>query len=286
MTVRYKYGYSTGSGSSPQLDCTVWDDAGTAIDRTTAFNTAVNNAPATLYGQPINGVGSIEELSQSQYKFSISYASPSAGSSLVNSSPTPPETGTLVRRGQGEAKTVRLKKFLSAGKVYNIEGAATDITTDMPYLKWEIDSFLIPNVGYLPQLHDFDPYPETRTLDYYVPNATLTDAYLDDLEEILGHFNSATLFGRAIDTVQFVRYSVTQRNDDDFELSLGFALVPTKTVSLTDAASITVKGTEYYWERQYIKYDGSLNEIEWNPWQVIRGVVWPSSDLATVLDLP
>ena len=287
MALVTKFGKSSGSANSPQLDITIFDDGGAAIDRTTALNEAINNAPSTLYGQPVSGVASIEEFSEYAYKFVISYASPAApGGSLLNP-PTPPDTGTVVRQGSGTAAGVRLARFLEAGVVYDVQSApAADVTTNFPKLAWHINAFLKPGVGYIPQETDFEPLPENRSLDYYIPNADLTDAYIDDIEEILGHFNSATIFGRPAGTVQLVRYSITNRNDDDWELSLGFGFQAVKTVTIASGITVSVPATHYVWERQYQLYDDTQNVIEANPWLAIVGRVWPESDLETILDLP
>lgn len=286
MATKTAVGKLSGSATNPSIEVTVWDDGGAALDYDTAALAALGAAPTTVLTYPQHDINSIQEHSESAYKFVVSYAN-LEGSPLPQ--PENPASGTVVRRVSAKTKTKRLHNFIAPVAVYDRSG---DITDQATITKWKIDAFYTEKGRYRSEGTYFDPLPETRTLDYYVPNAAITESYFDTVEDMVsrGVFNNATWRGRAQGSVQFVRFSAAERDAETWELSFGFAYSPSRSVTMAalNGGTITIpdlRGDYHYWTRDQLAFNEAARIVEVFPYVAVVGRVWDEASFSA-LNLP
>lgn len=284
MALKHKIGPLTGTTSSPQITITVWDGARVAIDTAEAVAHAVSVAPVTVFGNLQTADPGVEELSDpGVVRVSISYSAPEL---QPQPSPPPREMGTLARRANCQAKSITRTRCLEPIAVYDDAG---EITDDYGQMKW-----LCGVAGGGAQPHrvaarTFDPYPESRTLDFFAPNTLITDAYLDAIEALVvgGAFNDGDYKGCPQGSLQLVRFSLSERTPNDWELSFGFAKVPPQSaVEIDDDIAIpTLRGSWAYWTYDKEIYIPDSNILRVQTQFVVVQRVWPEADFG-VLQLP
>lgn len=293
MATRSKLGPLGGSVESPSIIVTTWEDSGSDLNESTAKTHADTVRPASLFGGAFpTGDVSVTQRARNIYTFEYTYEQPEENEPPQ---PEPPETGSLVRRGNCSTKSKTLVRFIEPVGVYNESGDQSAYYADQ---KWSPKK---PGPESEQGQHGdvtVEPLQETRTLDYYIPNLALTEVYYAAIEAMVeaGAFNDATFAGKLHDgqtfsfptaTVQIVRVSLQERSPDDWELSLGFGIRGVKTnVSINDDLEIpTLRACDHYYviERPYYSAGGDL--ITNKAKAVVVGQAWPLMDFS-VLDLP
>jgi hypothetical protein len=284
MAVKTALGRVSGDLTSLHLGITVWDDAGATVDYLDALNAALGVAPATLFGLFPSGSPTVQERSDSIYLFEIVYES----LEKQQSDPPPqPETGTLTRSASASAKGKVLKHFLEPIGVWGADGL---VEGGLVHSRWAVKITHDPGAYYSDIAEqEFQPYAETRSLEYYAPDAEITDEYLDAVEDLVnrGCFNNAEFFGKPAGTVQIVRFNCNQRSDTDKTLSFGFAYQPIREdvqVS-SDIVIPELCASWYYWTANQVLFDSTAHICEVVPKYAIVGRVWEEEDFS-VLNLP
>jgi hypothetical protein len=285
MAIKTKIGNLSGTLKSLSLPITVWEDTGAILSLDDAIAAADAAIPALLFGSlfPTGGT-QVNRESRNVYKLSYSYEPPEEN---TPDEPEPPETGSLKRRGNASTAPKILFRFLAPVGVYDQTG---DVTAQYSGLKWAAlpthsASMLESPIG----SPTVDPLQETRTLDFYIPDADLQDTYLDIIEGFVeaGAFNAGQFFGQPPATVQLVRYSLNERSKDDWELSLGFGrrLVQT-SVPIDDAITIpTLRACDYVYGVTRPKLVPGTDVPQEVARLVVVGQAWPLADFGD-LNLP
>ncbi len=268
MTVKYKYGLVTGTRDQLQLPMTVWEDGLGTLDRDTALATVEANAPNTVLGCDYTTDIGITERSANAITFAITYKR--AGKN------------TILRKATVQAKSKKLYHFISAGKVYGTSGS--DDTADFASLKWKLDRQGSQDEFNAGKPMQVDPYGETRSFSILTTADMLTDKFLDAMEGIFGPgcFNAATMWGKDAKTLQAVTFTANEREQNEWELSFGFAYVPVRTsVDVGDGVQIpTLYGTEWYWpvEKQALV----SGTIQPKVIKAVVGQVWDTGDFSLI----
>lgn len=280
MAVKIKFGLISGDSESLDIDATVWEENGLTLDFDDAIAAVMLNAPADIYGLVPTGDTKIKERSRSVITFSIPYGQPT-----VRKPPEPPEEGTLVRRAACSAKSKELWNYILPIGVYDNAGDATEAWGDV---KWAVDLSVDERGYYNGQKASFDPLTESRTLDYYAPNSFISEAYLDVVEDIVsrGCFNSAPFAGKPIGSVQLVRFSLSERSPDDWELSFGFGYQrPRVNTQVGDIVVPHVRACDYLWTLFKQEHEEGQNHVGIKPRACFVGQVWELADFS-LLQLP
>lgn len=282
MALKYKIGGISGSVNSPSIPITVWDDGFADITAAQAIALASSVAPASIFDAlPDADRISVEEPAGHIIRLSIPYTEADV---KPNPGPPPAETGTVARSANFQAQSKTIFHALEPIGAYDLDG---DVTDNHPHTKWQIRSVAQDGFFFRSEGMTVDPLPVTRRLDYYVPNYAIGDAYLDDIEEIVGHFNSTTFFGRPQGSVQLVDFSISQRSADDYELSFGFGYKAPRSSFEIDGITIPeLRGSWIYWTREVDELNTELAFMERRTDLVVVQRVWEESDFATILDLP
>jgi hypothetical protein len=290
MAIKTKIAGQSGPDSSPQVVIAAWDDARAATSVTDLMNAAIAVADVDIFGVPIAGVSNIDQRTDWMCFFTISYRTPSVGTTI--NPPAEPTVGTAVRRFPGAAaKAKKMKHFLSQGTVYQYNGSTTvDVTSSYGYASWALNAHIVPGVGFPPQETTIEPYAESWSVQYLVENGDVDYVYIAAVRDAAsrGVFNSLTFDGQDPGTVQFVRFSAMPRTDEYWEYDYGFADVAERVnvEAGGDVVIPSVLGSEYYWFRERKTFDETGNVIETEPDIVVLGQVWDMEDLDTLLDLP
>lgn len=285
MALQHSLGPISGSYKSPRMIITVWDDAGATLDHDDAVDYAATIAPLSIFGSLQDPDPGVTELAGHIYAIDLGYTRPEQ---QEKDQPPQRETSTLARRMNFQAQSKLIYTCLEPIGVYSPDG---DVTDDYSYTKWLVN---VQGKGFdqfRTQGLTVEPLPETRTLDYYIPNTDVTDAYCDALEELCGKFNSGPFFDRPQGSVQLVRASLSERSPSDWELSLGFGYrAPQESLSVaSDIVIPELRGSWIYWTREREEiYDaggttGKILEIRSDIAVVQR--VWEEDDFST-LSLP
>lgn len=259
MALQAQQGLLTGSVSSPGILVTVWDDSGATLPVATAKDHALTVAPLAMFGFPKTQDPSITQLNKSTYRFTVYYKPQN-----LSTPPAPQrEEGTLARRVNFQAQPKHVDTCLQPIGVF---GKSGEITDKMPNLKWMVN--VQPSGKGVQRVlgTTINPLPESRTLDYYLPNLEVNDAYVDALESLCGKFNSEEFFGKPPGSVQLVRASLSERSPSDWELSLGFAYAaPRFDVDLgNDIVLPELRASYSYWTRttnEVIDLGGTVGKI-------------------------
>lgn len=268
MTVKYKFGLVSGTRDEIQLPVTVWESAGTTLDRDDALAAVETYAPSTILGCDYTTDIGITERSANAITFSVSYRR--AGKN------------TLLRKATIQARSKKLYHFIAAGKVYGVSGS--DDTTDFASLKWKLDRQGAADEFNAGKPMEIEPYGETRGFSILTTADMLTDAFMDAMELIFGPgcFNAAEIWGKEDRTFQAVSFNATEREQNDWELSFGFAYVPKRiSVDVGDDVQIpTLYGTEWYWPVE--KETLVSGTIQPKVVQVVVGQVWDTADFSLI----
>jgi hypothetical protein len=246
MSLVHSLGPVGGTVNNPRLTVYVWDDAFADISEEDAVIHATNVAPSTIFDKPFEGDAGVQELAGHIYAIEIGYAEEGTGSSVQ--APPAREINTLARRMNFQAQSKFIRNCIQPIGVFDADG---DSTANYPHTKWLVGLYG-SGADQRAEGLTIDPLPETRTLDFCIPNADVSDSYLDTLEDLCGKFCSGTFFGRPQGSVQLVRVSLQERNPFDWELSLGFGYkAPQFNVDVSDDIVIPeVRASWHYWTRE------------------------------------
>ena len=273
MALKEKMAFVSGSRNELQLQITVSDDAGAALDRDAALAAALATVPATILGCNLADEKnpSIVEQSANAIKFQMVYKRPAQNELR--------RTANIVTRSK------KIFHFLSSGNVYGAGG--TSLTSTNASLAWKTDRQGKTEEFNSGKALSIEPLQESRTLEYLTTRSFLSDTYLDSMEDLVsrGCFNSDTFFGKAPGTVQIVRFTATERDDDDWEVSYGFGHQTAQTsVDVGDGVQIpTLNPYEYYWCVEKEVYDDG--DIQPKVIKAVVGQVWPQASF-TPINLP
>jgi hypothetical protein len=285
MAIRTQIGRPDGSLDSVQLPVTVWQDTGATLSENDAFLAALGVIPGSLFSGSIfpTGTPSLKQESRDVYSFKFTYQPPEQQEPVP---PEPPETGSLVRRANCSTKSKTLTRYISPVGVF---AEAGDMTAYYEDQKWSPKK---PGPDTEHGQHGdvtVDPLQETRTLDYYIPNAELTESYVAGIEALVeaGAFNNGTFFDFTVAAMQIVRYSLQERSANDWELSLGFGRRPVKTnVQVAEGILIpTLRACDHYYVIEKPVLPSGSDVIQQRAMSVVVGQAWPLMDF-TVLNLP
>jgi hypothetical protein len=119
----------------------------------------------------------------------------------------------------------------------------------------------------------------TRT--HYLPDATVTLAYVKQLAELTGKTNDATFYGFAAGELLFTGASGNKRGRGDWEIAFSFDF-SANTTSI-DVGGITVsskKGWEYLWVYYRTEEDTTAKSLVQKPHAVYVEKVYPEGDFA------
>ena len=278
MALKHSLGPVGGTVATPRLTVYVWDDAFASISEEDAVLHAATVAPSTIFDKPFDGDPGVQELAGHIYAIEVGYAEESTSSIEA---PRAREINTLARRVNFQAQSKFITACLEPKGVFDDSG---DVTSSYPRLKWLVN---VDFSGLEPKAYGMtvDPLPETRTLDYYIPNANVSDTYLDTLEGLCGKFNSGAFFGRPQGSVQLVRASLSERSPFDWELSLGFGYkAPQTSLDLDGVVEIPeLRGSWIYWTKEKSVVVSGVIESQIEYAVVQR--VWEEGDFGT-LSLP
>lgn len=264
MATKYKFGLVNGSRDRINLPVTVWDDAFGTLDRDAALAVVEANAPATLLGCEITDDISVTERSKSAIAFSVSYARPAKNQ--------------ILRRATMATRSKKIHHFIAAVGVFDSTGEVTSTNRE---LKWKLDRQGRGEEFNSGKPLAIDPLNETRAIDFDVTADLVTDAYLDAVEDLVsrGCFNSARTYDKPANTLQLVRFTATERDDNNWELSYGFGYQPVQTNISVDSDIVipTLRGIDYYWLVEKEVYDDG--DIQPKVTKAVVGQVWPTGDM-------
>ena len=268
MALTAALGLVTGTRDEISLPITVWDTGLGTIDRDAALAYVEANAPTTVLGCEISDSISITERSAGAIVFSVAYKRRGKN--------------TYLRRANIAARSKKIHHFLAAGNVYGVSGA--DETSTNVSLKWKPDRQGKAEEFNSGKALSVDPYGETRAFDIITTSDMMSDAFLDAMEDLVGRgcFNADPQYGKAEKSLQFVRFTATERETNDWEISCGFAYVPTQTnVDVGDGVQIpSLVGTDYYYPVEREVYDDA--DIQPKVVKVVVGQAWPTGDFRKI----
>jgi hypothetical protein len=272
MTLKAKIGKISGTVDQPVVPVTVFDSAEAQLDYDDAKAYAIAAAYAeypTLLGCNLRQAEvSINELSGKAITWDVPYKRPGRN--------------VLLRSASEQTKAKKMYNFVEPKGVYGVDGA--DVTSSYGHTKWKLDrqgSAAEFNSG---KPVTVDPLNESRTLTYNTSQSFINDAYLDAVEDVVqrGCFNDAVYLGRAVASLQLVRFSANERDYNDWELSFGLGYRAFKaSVVVGDGVVIPeLRGCDHYWPIEKETY--SAGGIQPKVKAVVVGQAW---ELETLQDL-
>jgi hypothetical protein len=277
MALKYRVGLISGSRQQFQLPMTVFSTTRTALNYEDAILFAEQNAPGVLAGNKKTDDISITEKAASAITFLFTYKQPAQDE--------------LRRRASSSTKPKKLFSFLAPIGVYklNASGLVTeDVSAENESIKWKPDRTSTASEFKGAKGVMVDPLAESRTLDFFTNASVVTNAYLDTIEDMVvrGVFNQSPIFTKPAFTLQIVRFSATERDDDDWELSFGFGYQPVREdVEVGDGIKIPkLRGCDYWYpiEKDIFADDVIQPKVD----RVVLGQVWEADDFITKLNLP
>lgn len=280
MALYAKKGYVSGTSEKLTLEMTIYDLAATTIDYTLAAQFAISEAPNEIMGLDKQLIPQFVERAGHIWKFQINYE---GESQIDNKPPVPVPTGGQQRKSSTVAKAQKRSTFLEPIGVFGTTGG--NLIANYPGLKYKLGASSLDSHHFKPVEVVLEPFHETHDRNYYPPNATVTEAYLKQIEDIVsrGCFNEAEFDGRPIGSLQVVRFSAQPRSRDDWELTFGFAYVPERTnVEVGEGIIIPkIRGCDFHWTKDELTYNPGLAILQTKTALGIVGQVW---DLAPFAD--
>lgn len=235
----------------------------------------------------------IEQQSDMIWYATVNYTPMGPPTVVRRAAPEEPETSTLVRSANFNAKEKELSRFIEPVGVFKYSDtnpAGTDVTESKKRTKWKIDAAMrFGTMAGNSRPRKFEPLAESRTLTYYVPNVSVTDTYFDTIEDLVtnGAFNAGSYRGRPEGTLQLVSFSAGERSADDWEFQFGFGYKAKETnVVINGGLQIpTLRPCDHYWTMEDTIWDEDNPEGEVYDKYVVVGRVWHLADFS-VLGLP
>lgn len=211
MAILTQYGKLSGTFESPLLPVTVWDDGGADLALADAILAAQEAAPSNFLGWPQHSDPGFDQLNNHAYVVNIPYR-PRATTPV-----TAPPVGeiTVDYRMSFQAQSKYVYNALECLGIYDTAGLLAGVE------RLKVNVQTAAGVRRLIGMQ-VDPLPEVHSLAVVVPNAVVTADYRASLDRLAYCFNDATFMGYAAGTVQLVRFDISKRTDDDWQLSFGF----------------------------------------------------------------
>lgn len=261
----------------------MWDDGFAQIETAEAVAYAIEVAPPTVLGMlPVSDDIGVEEIARHIVKVTVEYTP----ADIKPLDPPPnPEMGTLVRRASFQAKGKFLFNPIEPIAAYDPSG---DVTADWLDTLWSINAKLNGFAASLVGGMQVEPLAEVFSLDYYAPNTVITKAYLDTIAEFcsVGAFNDEDWNGYPQGSLQLVRFSLTERTPDDWDLSFGFGYkAPETNIAIGDVVIPELRGSWIYWTRTREEYNDESNIMHVYTYLAFVQRVWEERDF-NLLDLP
>jgi hypothetical protein len=119
----------------------------------------------------------------------------------------------------------------------------------------------------------------TRT--HYLPDATVTLAYVKTLANLTGRTNSGAFYGFAAGELLFTGASGTRRGRGDWEVTFNFEFSENATgIQVGDFVVASKKGWEYLWVYYRTEEDGGARSLVQKPFAAYVEKVYPEGNFA------
>lgn len=132
-----------------------------------------------------------------------------------------------------------------------------------------------------------NPLAESRSMDYFVPIALVTDNYLNAIESLVvrGAFNDDTYLGKVAGTLQLVRFDAYEHTASEWKLSFGFGYLPYQTSVYIDTNIIlpTVRGCDYFYTVHRPVFGTNAKILQPKVMAAVIGRAWDLADFDGLL---
>lgn len=116
-----------------------------------------------------------------------------------------------------------------------------------------------------------------------IVSTTTAASLAPTIASMVGYVNSATVGSYAVGELMLTSFRGQQRDDDTFDLNLGWAYKPNVTTEdWGDVTGVSYKGHEYVWAYTKDVVDRSDNALYQTPQFVYVHQVWPTANLNSV----
>lgn len=181
----------------------------------------------------------------------------------------PPVTGAVEQRFNFQAQ---------GGHFYTSLSTVNSYGTNPPDFKQAIN---VVKVDGTPRVEgaNVSPPPETFTIAFFPANASVSDAYIKGVYDLVGAVNNASYNTFAAGELMLVRCAGGIRTNADFSIEFGFSYIPnTSSLSIGGIGPITKDGHDLLWAYFEDVEDTTNDALVKNPTAIYIERVWNRGD--------